>query len=204
MAGFDLKLIVGLGNPGAEYARTRHNAGFWFVDALARRHGGTFKAESRHQGELARVRIAGEDIWLLKPMTFMNRSGAAVQSMLSFYKLDTASILIGHDEIDLPVGVLRLKEGGGHGGHNGLRDLIANIGDGFWRLRFGVGHPGEREAVIGHVLARASAEEDKELQDVVQIAVDLIPELIQSGPQRAMHRLHTQLKARDRSEGSTG
>lgn len=191
MPAFALKLIVGLGNPGTEYARTRHNAGFWFVDALARRHGGTFRSESKHQGELARVRIAGEEIWLLKPMTFMNRSGAAVRSVQSFYKLDTSTTLVGHDEIDLPLGVLRLKEGGGHGGHNGLRDLIATVGDSFWRLRFGVGHPGHRDAVIGHVLSRASAEEDRALSDLVEAAVALVPELIEHGPQRVMHRLHS-------------
>jgi len=191
MPAFALKLIVGLGNPGAEYARTRHNAGFWFVDALARQFGGSFRADSKHQGDLARVKIAGVEVWLLKPMTFMNRSGSPVQSVLSFYKLDIGSTLVAHDEIDLPVGTLRLKEGGGHGGHNGLRDLIANVGDAFWRLRFGVGHPGSRDAVVGHVLARASAEEDRELQGIVQSAVELIPELIEHGPQRAMHRLHT-------------
>ena len=191
MPAFALKLVVGLGNPGPEYARTRHNAGFWFVDALARKHGGTFRHEPKHRGDLARVRIAGEDIWLLKPMTFMNNSGAAVRSVQTFYKLETAATLVGHDEIDLPLGTLRLKQGGGHGGHNGLRDLIASIGDEFLRLRFGVGHPGHREAVIGHVLARATAEEDRVLSGLVDTAVDLVPELIEHGPQRVMHRLHS-------------
>ena len=191
MPAFPLKLVVGLGNPGPEYARTRHNAGFWFVDALALKYGGTFRHEAKHQGDLARIRVGGEELWLLKPMTYMNKSGASVRSVQSFYKLDTASTLVGHDEIDLPVGTLRLKEGGGHGGHNGLRDLIATIGEGFWRLRFGVGHPGHRDAVIGHVLARASQEEDRELTKLVNLAVDLLPELIEAGPQRVMHRLHT-------------
>jgi len=191
MPALALKLIVGLGNPGPEYARTRHNAGFRFVDALAQKYSGTFRHEPRHQGDVARIRIAGAELWLLKPMTFMNRSGAAVRSMQDFYKLETSATLVGHDEIDLPVGVLRLKEGGGHGGHNGLRDLIASIGESFWRLRFGVGHPGDREAVIGHVLARATQEEERALTSLVDTAVALMPELIEQGPQRVMHRLHT-------------
>ena len=122
MAGNALKIIVGLGNPGAEYARTRHNAGFWLVDELARRHGGTFRSEGKHQAELARVRIGGEEVWLMKPMTFMNRSGGPVSSVLGFYKLSPPQMLVAHDEIDLPSGTVRLKEAGGHGGHNGLRD----------------------------------------------------------------------------------
>ena len=145
MAANAIKLIVGLGNPGAEYARTRHNAGFWLVDELARRHGGTFRFEGKHQAELARVRIGGEELWLAKPMTFMNRSGGPVSSVLGFYKLAPAQMLVAHDEIDLPSGTVRLKEAGGHGGHNGLRDLIAAQGDGFWRLRIGVSHPGSQE-----------------------------------------------------------
>ncbi len=139
-----LKLIVGLGNPGPEYARTRHNAGFWLVDELARRHGGVFRFEGKHQAELARVRIGGEELWLAKPMTFMNRSGGPVSSVLGFYKMTPAQMLVAHDEIDLPSGTVRLKEAGGHGGHNGLRDLIAAQGDGFWRLRIGVSHPGRK------------------------------------------------------------
>ena len=164
MASSDLKLIVGLGNPGAEYARTRHNAGFWLVDELARRHGGSFRTESRHQGEVARVKIAGREIWLLKPTTFMNRSGGAVQSLSGFYKIAPGEMLVAHDEIDLPVAALRLKEGGGHGGHNGLRDIIVTLGDAFWRLRIGVGHPGSKPEVVDYVLRRAPAEEDALLQ----------------------------------------
>ena len=166
MAGNALKLIVGLGNPGAEYARTRHNAGFWLVDELARRHGGTFRSEGKHQAELARVRIGGEEIWLVKPMTFMNRSGGPVSSVLGFYKIAPAQMLVAHDEIDLPSGTVRLKEAGGHGGHNGLRDLIAAQGDAFWRLRIGVGHPGAKNEVIDFVLTRAGADEQRAIDEM--------------------------------------
>jgi PTH1 family peptidyl-tRNA hydrolase len=191
MASSDLKLIVGLGNPGTEYARTRHNAGFWLVDELARRHGGSFRTESRQQGEIARVSIAGREIWLLKPTTFMNRSGAAVQSLSGFYKIAPGEILVAHDEIDLPVAALRLKEGGGHGGHNGLRDIIATLGDAFWRLRIGVGHPGSKPEVVDYVLRRAPADEDALLQQAVIAAADIIPVVIEQGAQKAMNRLHT-------------
>ena len=122
MAGLPLRLVVGLGNPGERYARTRHNAGFWLVDELARRHGGTFRLEARHQSELARVSIAGQEVWLAKPQAFMNRSGAPVQSIAGFYRVPPGEILVAHDDLDLPTGTLRLKEAGGHGGHNGLRD----------------------------------------------------------------------------------
>lgn len=191
MASSDLKLIVGLGNPGAEYARTRHNAGFWLVDELARRHGGNFRNESRHQGEVARVKIAGREIWLLKPTTFMNRSGGAVQSLSGFYKIAPGEMLVAHDEIDLPVAALRLKEGGGHGGHNGLRDIIVTLGDAFWRLRIGVGHPGSKPEVVDYVLRRAPAEEDALLQQAVIAGADIIPVVIEQGAQKAMNRLHT-------------
>ena len=191
MASSELKLIVGLGNPGAEYARTRHNAGFWLVDELARRHGGNFRNESRHQGEVARVKIAGRELWLLKPTTFMNRSGGAVQSLSGFYKIAPGEMLVAHDEIDLPVAALRLKEGGGHGGHNGLRDIIATLGDAFWRLRIGVGHPGSKPEVVDYVLRRAPADEDALLQQAVIAAADIIPVVIEQGAQKAMNRLHT-------------
>ncbi|HMI37554.1 MAG TPA: aminoacyl-tRNA hydrolase, partial [Steroidobacteraceae bacterium] len=151
-----LRLIVGLGNPGAEYARTRHNAGFWFVDELARTDGAAWRRESRHQAEVARVRIADCELWLMKPTTFMNRSGAAVQSLAAFQRLEPGQILVAHDEIDLLPGVARIKQGGGHGGHNGVRDVIAHLGPDFWRLRIGVGHPGSKDQVIDAVLDRAT------------------------------------------------
>jgi peptidyl-tRNA hydrolase, PTH1 family len=194
MPGHALKVIVGLGNPGAEYARTRHNAGFWLVDELARRHGGTFRGEGRHQAELARVRVAGEDLWLVKPMSYMNRSGGPVSSVLGFYKLTPAQMLVAHDEIDLPGGTVRLKEGGGHGGHNGLRDIIAAQGDAFWRLRIGVGHPGSKSQVVDFVLTRASGEEQRLIDDTIVAGADAIEEMLRSGAQIAMNKLHARPK----------
>jgi len=191
MAGTPLKVIVGLGNPGAEYARTRHNAGFWLVDELARRHGGTFRHEGRHQAELARVRIGGEEIWLLKPMTFMNRSGGPVSSVLNFYKIAPAQMLVAHDEIDLPSGTVRLKDAGGHGGHNGLRDIIAAQGDGFWRLRIGVGHPGTAKDVVDFVLTHAGKDEQRIIDETIVAGADAIEEMLRTNPQIAMNKLHT-------------
>ena len=191
MAIFALRLVVGLGNPGSDYARTRHNAGYWLVDELARRHGGRFHSESRYQAELARVSIAGHDVWLFKPTTFMNLSGSAVQAVAAFYRVAPGEMLIAHDEIDLPTGTLRLKEGGGHGGHNGLRDVIARLGALFWRLRIGVAHPGARDEVIDYVLKRASADEQRVLDTAIADAADIVPVLIEQGAQKAMHRLHS-------------
>ncbi len=191
MAELALKLVVGLGNPGETYARTRHNAGFWLVDELARRHGGSFRNESKHQGELARIRLGGAELWLLKPATFMNRSGASMLSVAGFYRIAPAEMLVAHDELDLAPGTLRLKQGGGHGGHNGLRDAIATLGADFWRLRIGIGHPGHRDEVTDYVLQRASSDEERVLHEAVLEAADMLPLLIEQGPQKAMHRLHT-------------
>ncbi|MGH6960239.1 MAG: aminoacyl-tRNA hydrolase, partial [Dongiaceae bacterium] len=135
----DLKAIIGLGNPGAEHARTRHNAGFWFADALAGKFGGTFHKETRFHGHLAAISVGGQRLWLLKPSTYMNGSGRAVQALMAFHKLAPGQLLVAHDELDLPAGVARLKLGGGHGGHNGLRDLHEQIGPDYRRLRIGVG-----------------------------------------------------------------
>ena len=191
MAGNLIKLIVGLGNPGAEYARTRHNAGFWLVDELARRHGGTFRHEGKHQAELARVRIGGEDIWLAKPMTFMNRSGGPVSSVLGFYKIAPTEMLVAHDEIDLPSGTVRLKQAGGHGGHNGLRDLISAQGDDFWRLRIGVGHPGTKNDVVDFVLTHAGKDEQRVIDETISAGADAIEEMLRAGAQIAMNKLHS-------------
>jgi PTH1 family peptidyl-tRNA hydrolase len=191
MPGLSLKLIIGLGNPVEEYARTRHNAGFGFVEELARRHGGAFRLESRHHGELARIRIGAADLWLLKPTNFMNRSGSAAQSVAAFYKASAAEILVAYDDLDLPPGVARLREGGGAGGHNGMRDVIAQLGADFWRLRLGIGHPGHRDKVLGYVLSRPSIEEDILIRQSIDAAADIMPILLAEGPQQAMHRLHT-------------
>ncbi len=193
MAGLDLKLIVGLGNPGPEYAQTRHNAGFWVVDELARRFGGSLRPQARYHGEAGRIVVAGQEIWLLKPMTFMNRSGIAQRALADYLKILPAQTLVVHDEIDLPVATLRLKLGGGSGGHNGLKDLIAHVGEGFWRARLGVGHPGRRSEVIDYVLKRAPASEDTLLQVAAKAAADLVPELLDKGAEVVMNRLHRAL-----------
>jgi peptidyl-tRNA hydrolase, PTH1 family len=190
MPGEPLKLIAGLGNPGTEYARTRHNAGFRFVDELAARHGALFRSEPRHRAELARARIGEAEAWLLKPMNYMNHSGDPVRSVASFYKVPLASILVAYDELDFPPGVVRLKLGGGAAGHNGMRDVIAQIGDGFWRLRIGIGHPGERSQVLDYVLGRPSAPDARLIDEALNAGADAVPVLLKDGAQIAMNRLH--------------
>ena len=186
-----MKLIAGLGNPGAEYQRTRHNAGFWFVDELARQAGASWRRESKLQCELARARTADVDVWLMKPNTFMNRSGAAVQAVSAFYRVSPAELLVVHDDIDLPPGAVRLKQGGGHGGHNGVRDVIAVLGPDFWRLRLGVGHPGERDQVVDAVLSRASADEQQLIDAALARGLEVMPQIISGATQKAMQQLHT-------------
>lgn len=197
MVGTTLKLIVGLGNPGEKYARTRHNAGFWFVDELARRYGGQFRSEPKHQGEIARIRVSAEggaalEIWLLKPSTYMNKSGGAIASLSHFYKVTPGEVLVAHDELDLEAGIARLKLGGGHGGHNGLRDTIAAIGAEFWRLRLGIGHPGHKDLVLDYVLQRGSAADERAIEASINKAADALPVLLGQGAEKAMNRLHTQ------------
>ena len=190
MAGLPLTLIVGLGNPGPTYARTRHNAGFELVDELARRTGTSLRHEGRHQGELARASIAGTEVWLLKPMTYMNLSGQSVRSVAGFYRIAPQSILVAHDELDFPPGVVRLKEGGGAGGHNGLRDIMAQLGDAFWRLRIGIGHPGDRDAVLDYVLGRPPAADAGLIREAVVAAADAVAVMLTEGGPKAMNRLH--------------
>jgi PTH1 family peptidyl-tRNA hydrolase len=190
MSGVPLKLIAGLGNPGPEYARTRHNAGFHLADELARRHGGVFRHDARHQAEVTKLRLEGEEIWLLKPMSYMNNSGGPVRSVASFYKIPPESILVAYDELDFPPGVVRLKQGGGAAGHNGMRDIIAQIGDPFWRMRIGIGHPGERSEVLNYVLGRPSSEDAKLIDSAILAAIDIMPAILAEGGQKAMNRLH--------------
>jgi peptidyl-tRNA hydrolase, PTH1 family len=191
MAGLPLRIIVGLGNPGPEHLVTRHNAGFWLVDLLARRHGGEFRDYRKFSGETAKINIEGREIVLLKPTTYMNRSGLSIRQLSDFYKIAPADILVAHDELDLPVGTVRLKQGGGPGGHNGLRDTIAHIGEAFWRMRLGIGHPGNKAEVIDYVLTRAPRAEEDLILDAVGTAVDCIPLLLEQGAERAMTRLHS-------------
>ncbi len=191
MASLPLRAIVGLGNPGPEHLTTRHNAGFWFVDLLARRAGGEFRDYRKYSGETARIGLGGQDLILLKPSTYMNRSGLSIRQLSDFFKIAPDQILIAHDEMDLPVGGIRLKHGGGHGGHNGLRDAIAHIGDSFWRLRLGVGHPGNKADVIDYVLTRAPRAEEDLILEAVTAAADCMPLLLEQGAERAMTKLHS-------------
>ncbi len=187
-----IALIVGLGNPGAQYEATRHNAGFWFVDQLAREQGGTFRSEAKFHGQVSKVTLGGQPIWLLKPSTFMNRSGQAVAALARFYKIPTESILVVHDELDLAPGTVRLKTGGGHGGHNGLRDTIAQLGaKDFMRLRVGVGHPGHARQVSDYVLSRAPVAEQRSIEESLDRALQVLPQVVMGDAQKAMNTLHS-------------
>ena len=182
---------MGLGNPGPRDARTRHNAGFWFVDAVASRWGGSFRSQSNFFGDVADCQVDGHRVRLLKPMTYMNNSGRSVAALVNFYKLEADAILIAHDEIDLPPGVVRLKRGGGHGGHNGLRDVIPQLGSSeFARMRIGVGHPGNKNAVVGYVLKPAPADEQRAIDEAVSLAIDHVPEIIAGKLESVMNTLH--------------
>ncbi|QKT02854.1 aminoacyl-tRNA hydrolase [Ectothiorhodospiraceae bacterium 2226] len=186
------ELIVGLGNPGPTYFETRHNAGFWFVDALARLHGASFKSESRFQGEVARLDGPEGPVWLLKPQTFMNHSGRAVGPLARFYKIAPEAVLVAHDELDLQPGQVRLKQGGGHGGHNGLRDTVAQLGtNAFARLRIGIGHPGPGNDVVGYVLGKPPAAERELIIEGLAEALECMPMLLAGESQKVMQRLHT-------------
>jgi peptidyl-tRNA hydrolase, PTH1 family len=191
MAGEPLKLIVGLGNPGTEYARTRHNAGFHFVEELARRYEAIFRSEPRHRAELARARIGQAELWLLKPMSYMNHSGDPLRSVASFYKVPLEAILVAYDELDFPAGIVRLKRGGGAAGHNGMRDVIAHMGDDFWRLRIGIGHPGDRTQVLDYVLGRPGPADGVLIHEALLAAADALPVMLTEGAQIAMNRLHS-------------
>jgi len=187
-----LRLLVGLGNPGADYLRTRHNAGFWFIDALAQQLGARFGVESKLHAETAKVSIGGQPVLLLKPTTFMNKSGIAVVSALRYYKIAPDEMLVAHDELDLSPGTARLKFDGGHGGQNGLRDIIAHLGDGkFHRLRVGIGHPGHKDKVTGWVLGRAGAKDEDAIMASIGAAFDVLPLALNGDFNEAMKRLHT-------------
>jgi peptidyl-tRNA hydrolase, PTH1 family len=192
MAGTPLQVIVGLGNPGPGHLLDRHNAGFWFVDLLAERAGVKFRAHSKYQGEICRIELAGREVTLLKPHTYMNRSGHSIRALMDYMKVPPAEILVTHDEMDLNPGVARFKFGGGHGGHNGLRDTILHVGPEFWRLRVGVGHPGDKALVIDFVLKRAPRAEEDRIVAAIADAADYLPIFITEGSEKAMNRLHTQ------------
>ena len=184
--------LVGLGNPGPKYEETRHNVGFWLVDRLARKFGVMLRAENKFGGEVARISTDAGDCWLLKPITYMNNSGRSVSALARFYKIPLEQILVAHDDLDLDPGVIRLKKGGGHGGHNGLRDIISAMGGkDFHRVRIGIGHPGHRDAVTDFVLSRPGRAE----QDAIDVGLDEVERhwlTIQGGDmQKAMQEIHS-------------
>lgn len=187
-----IKLIVGLANPGAEYAATRHNAGAWYVDLLAERHNQSLKEEAKFFGYTARINLAGEDVRLLVPTTFMNLSGKAVSAMATFFRIAPDEILVAHDELDLPPGVAKFKLGGGHGGHNGLKDIINKLGNNpnFHRLRIGIGHPGDKNKVVGFVLGKPPLSEQKLIDDAVDEAARCTEVWLKEGLAKATNRLH--------------
>jgi PTH1 family peptidyl-tRNA hydrolase len=186
-----LKIIAGLGNPEERYARTLHNAGFWFVDAVASSERGEFRYEKRFDAAVCKIALAGNDVWLVKPQSYMNLSGGPIRAILDYYRLSVESLLVAHDEIDLPPGVVRLKKGGGPGGHNGVRDTIRHCGSDFMRLRLGVGHPGTSDKVTDYVLKQGPVDVEVAVTKAIANAMEVLPLLAERGLSIAMNRLHT-------------
>ena len=191
--GNRIELIAGLGNPDAEHLNTRHNAGFWFADILARTHGSVFRLENRFHGEVAEITIDNHRIRILKPMTYMNDSGRSVAAMTAYYKTPLERVLVAYDELDLAPGRVQLKFDGGHGGHNGMRDVVGCIGKTFWRLRLGIGHPGfgNKTQVSNYVLQNPSSEDQDTILDAALAAVDTLPMFLDEGAERAKTSLHS-------------
>ena len=185
-----ISLIVGLGNPGNEYAQTRHNAGFWYVEQLADRYNISLKNDSKYNAITGRGNIEGQDVRLLLPLTYMNRSGQSVVPFAKFYQIPTPQILIAHDELDMNPGVIRLKDGGGHGGHNGLKDIVPHIGANFLRLRIGIGHPGSKERVSGHVLGKAPSSEQTLMDQAIDHALANTKALVNGQTSQAMNAIN--------------
>lgn len=188
-----IKLIVGLGNPGSEYEHTRHNAGFWLIDEIAAQHHITLQAESKFYGLAGRITLFGQDVRLLKPNTFMNKSGQAVAALANFYKIDSTEIIVAHDELDMPAGTAKFKQGGGHGGHNGLRDIISHLANqkDFYRLRLGIGHPGSASKVTGYVLGKPSAKEREQINNCIDQAIRSLEAGLKGNWAKAMQELHS-------------
>lgn len=189
----EIKLIVGLGNPGDKYTDTRHNAGEWLIERLARRFNVSLNPESKFFGKTARTSVNGKEVRLLIPTTFMNLSGKAVGALASFYRIKPEEILVIHDELDLPPGTAKLKQGGGHGGHNGLKDIVAQLGNNnnFYRLRIGIGHPGHRDLVAGYVLNKPSPADRDALEKVLDEATDCVEMIFKDGMVKATNRLNS-------------
>ena len=187
-----IALIVGLGNPGSDYEATRHNAGFWFIDELARQAGCELRKDGKFHGYVGKANLHGEPVWLLKPDTFMNRSGQSVSALAKYYKIPVENILVAHDELDFEPGDVRLKKGGGHAGHNGLRDIISAMASKeFLRLRLGIGHPGNSKDVSDFVLARPSTNDKTQIGYAIDDASRVMPDLVSGDIEKAMQSLHS-------------
>ncbi|WP_341906546.1 aminoacyl-tRNA hydrolase [Polaromonas sp. YR568] len=187
-----IKLFVGLGNPGTEYEATRHNAGFWWIDALSRELKAPLALDKSYHGQVARTTVKGQTVWLLKPLTFMNLSGKSVAALARFFKIEPAEILVAHDEMDIVSGQVKLKFGGSHAGHNGLRDIHAQLGTAdYWRLRLGVGHPGVKAEVVNWVLKKPSPEHRVAIEDCVVRCLKAVPELLDGNMEKATMMIHT-------------
>ena len=188
----NIRLIVGLGNPGADYVDTRHNAGFWLIDEIAADQGLSFRFEKRFNAAECKFKTHGRDVFLLKPQTFMNRSGQAVAALARYYKIETGEILVIHDELDLPPGTNRIKQGGGHGGHNGLRDIVNHFGSReFFRIRVGIGHPGDASQVINYVLHKPSVADLNAIDAANRDTLAVMPLIVEGRIDKAMQALHT-------------
>ncbi len=185
-----IKLIVGLGNPGAQYADTRHNAGFWFVDEVARKYGISLSMDKKYHGQVGRGTIEGQEVRLLLPETFMNRSGQSVVPLAKFFQIKPSEILIAHDELDISPGSIRLKTGGGHGGHNGLRDIVPHIGADFHRLRIGIGHPGHASQVSAHVLSKPAVGDRAAIDQAIDCAVANLPLIMANDLDKARNHIN--------------
>jgi PTH1 family peptidyl-tRNA hydrolase len=181
-----ISLIVGLGNPGAQYARTRHNVGFWLVDRL----GASLRADSKYHAEIGSASLAGQRVVLMKPTTYMNRSGQAVGAYVRFFKIPVAQVLVVHDELDLPPGTVRLKQGGGHGGHNGLRDVSAQLGADYRRLRIGIGHPGSADLVTDYVLGNPAPDDRIAIEQAIDRAIERLGDVVQGRFDQVMNELN--------------
>lgn len=193
MSSDALKLIVGLGNPGPQYRFNRHNVGVWFIEEICRRYNSELRPEARFHGNTARVTLDGHDVRLLFPTTFMNRSGLSVASLCHYFDIEPPQMLVAYDEIDFPVGTTRLKDGGGHGGHNGVRDIIAALGGAntFKRLRIGVGHPGDKSKVANYVLSDAGKDDTIQIERDIEAALKVLPLLVRGQWNQAVHELHS-------------
>jgi len=186
-----IQLIVGLANPGSEYAGTRHNAGGWLVEKLAELNHVSLRSEKKFHGRLGKFQLNGEDCFVFIPNTYMNESGRAIKAIASFYRIPAEAILVVHDELDLPTGVARIKQGGGDGGHNGLKDTTAQMSNNYWRLRIGIGHPGDRNKVHDYVLSNPSRDDYKKINTTIDAALDVLPQLISGETQKAIQQLHS-------------